>query len=455
VSATVEIGSLLDRGRWTPYQRRLTALAALAVIFDGFDIQILGFAIPSLMKEWGVARASFGPVLALGLAGMAAGSPFAGYWGDRWGRRPALIGCIAIFGLATVATSFVHSVFALATLRFVTGLGAGGALPNAAAFAAEFAPLRQRAVAVKLTIVCVPLGGMLGGLIAAQVLPALGWRALYQIGGVLPLAFAGVLWMALPESPRFLAQHPQKWPALEQLLGRMGRAVPAGSTFEDRREGGSTGRAPLRELLDARRLRDTVGLWFAFFFCLYAVYLVFGWLPAMLTSQGMDVASASRGLALYNFGGVLGVFIWAVLMTHLGSRRPLLSGALAAAGAALAILLVPVQSQGGRELMLAGLALNGLLANAVQTSMYSLAAHVYPATVRASGVAYAAAMGRVGGILSSIFGAAIIGAGAGAYWGTIAVSMTCAFAGLAWVRSHYPALAKENAEAVRPDQERL
>ena len=73
-------------------------------------------------------------------------------------------------------------------------------------------------------------------------------------------------------------------------------------------------------------------------------------------------------------------FIWAVLMTQLGSRRPLLSGALAAAGSALAILLVPVQMQGGRELMLAGLALNGLLAKAVQTSMYALAAHVYPTT---------------------------------------------------------------------------
>ena len=141
----------------------------------------------------------------------------------------------------------------------------------------------------------------------------------------------------------------------------MGRAVPAGSTFEDRPEGGSSrSRAPPRTAR-ARHLRDTVGLWIAFFFCLGAIYLVFGWLPAMLTSQGMDVAGASRGLALYNFGGVLGVFIWAVLMTHLGSRRPLLSGALAAAGAALAILLVPVQSQGGRELMFAGLALNGLL----------------------------------------------------------------------------------------------
>ena len=122
--------SLLDRGRGPRTRRLLTALAALAVIFDGFDIQILGFAIPSLMREWHVARSAFGPVLALGLAGMAVGSPFAGYCGDRFGRRPALIGCVTLFGLATVATSFVHSVSALAVLRFVTGLGAGGALPE-------------------------------------------------------------------------------------------------------------------------------------------------------------------------------------------------------------------------------------------------------------------------------------------------------------------------------------
>src|SRR5438045_3706873 len=133
MSQTIDVAALLDGSSWSTYQKLLTALAALAVIFDGFDIQILGFAIPALIKEWGVARAAFGPVLALGLAGMAAGSPFAGYCGDRYGRRPALIGCVALFGLATVATSFVHSVFALAVLRFVTGVGAGGALPAAPA----------------------------------------------------------------------------------------------------------------------------------------------------------------------------------------------------------------------------------------------------------------------------------------------------------------------------------
>lgn len=443
MSAAIDVAALIDRGPWSPYQKALTALAAFAVIFDGFDIQILGFAIPSLMKEWHVARAAFAPVLALGLAGMAAGSPIAGYFGDRYGRRPALIGCVALFGLATVATAFVQSLTVLAILRFITGMGAGGALPNASALAAEFAPIRRRPTAVKLTIVCVPLGGMLGGLIAAQVLPAYGWRTLYQIGGALPLAFACILWKVLPESPRFLAHQPFAWPALGRLLVRMGHAVAAGSTFEDRAEPRTRQRASIGALFGPALARDTVGLWITFFFGLSAIYLVFGWLPTMLTSQGLDVATASRGLAVFNFGGVLGVLVWAVLMTSLGSRGPMLSGALATAGSALAILLVPIQAHGDRTLLLAAIGFNGLLANAVQTSMYALAAHVYPTGVRASGVACAAAIGRVGGIMSSLFGAAIIGAGAGAYWGLQAAAMVCAFGGLIWVRSHFPALRKD------------
>jgi AAHS family 4-hydroxybenzoate transporter-like MFS transporter len=88
----IDVGARLDVGTWNAYQKALTPLAALAVIFDGFDIQILGFAIPSIMREWHVARAAFAPIAALGLAGMALGSPFAGYCGDRFGRRVTLIG---------------------------------------------------------------------------------------------------------------------------------------------------------------------------------------------------------------------------------------------------------------------------------------------------------------------------------------------------------------------------
>ena len=433
----VDVGALLDGSPWTGYQKVLTALAALAVIFDGFDIQILAFAIPSLIKDWNVSRADFGPVLGLGLAGMALGSPFAGYFGDRFGRRPTLIGCVGIFGLATIATAFIDGLFGLAALRFVTGLGAGGALPNASALAAEFAPLRRRSAAVTLTIVCVPLGGMLGGLIAAQVLAPLGWRALYLIGGAGPLLYALLLWFTLPESPRFLARRPLQWHRLGQLLRRMGHSVGADETFAEHAEQRRTGRVSVALLFSEEfgvgMARDTAGLWIAFFFCLQGVYLIFGWLPALLSAQGLGVATASSGLAAYNFGGVLGVLLWTVLATLYGSKIPLMAGALGAAVSALALLFVPVRET---SLLIFGIGIHGLFANAVQTSLYALATHVYPTRVRASGVAYCAAVGRAGAILSSVFGAAIIQAGSAAFWITLAVCMTLAFAGLAWVRRH-------------------
>lgn len=437
---SINIADALDNSFWSPYQKLVTALAAVALIFDGFDIQILGFAIPSLMHDWHVPRGDFGPVLAVGLAGMAIGGPLLGYCGDRFGRRISLIFCVAIFGVATIGTAFVHGFFGLTALRVFTGIGTGGALPNVSALVAEFAPLRRRASAIKLTILCLPLGGMFGGMLAAWVLPRFGWRGLYAVGGSLPLVFAAIMLAALPESPMFLARHSAKWEQLIRLLNRMGHSLPLGSSFAEPAEGTETQKRSIRSLFAPVLARETVGLWIAFFFCLGSIYLVFGWLPTMLTTRGLSIATASTGLAAYNFGGVIGILIWAVLVPVLGSRGPMLSGSLACAVSALALLLVPIQVHGQHWLLILCLGINGLLANAVQTSMYALAAHVYPTSIRATGVAYSSAMGRTGGLLASLFGSHIIQAGPAAYWESLAVAMVIAAGGLAWVRSHYPAI---------------
>jgi AAHS family 4-hydroxybenzoate transporter-like MFS transporter len=215
--------------------------------------------------------------------------------------------------------------------------------------------------------------------------------------------------------------------------------VPADSSFHDSRELAAPGGSQVRALFGPSLARDTTGLWIAFLFCLGSIYLVFGWLPAMLTAQGANLAYASEGLAIYNFGGVAGVLLWAALITARGSRRPLLAAALFGAMTALLILAVPAPAHSMGILMLAAIGLNGLLANALQTSLYAVAAHVYPTAVRASGIAWAAAIGRAGGIVSSVFGASVIASGAATYWTAIAVSMVLAFVGVAVIASHIPA----------------
>src|SRR5215212_3979570 len=207
---SVDIGHILDDGPWTTMQKLVVILAALSIVADGFDGQLIGFAIPSIIKEWGITRGDFAPVVASGLIGMGIGSACAGLFADHFGRRMAVIGSVLVFSLATCAIGFSQNLWMIAALRFVAGLGIGGALPTSTTITAEYTPARSRTMAITATILCVPLGGMLAGVFASFVLPSFGWRGLFWIGGLLPLAL-GVVLLQLPESPRFLAHHHARW----------------------------------------------------------------------------------------------------------------------------------------------------------------------------------------------------------------------------------------------------
>ncbi len=185
-AASVDIGHMLDEGAWTTMQRVVVLIAALSIVLDGFDGQLIGYAIPVLIKEWNVSRGDFAPVVAAGLFGMAFGSAAAGMIADRFGRRLAVICSVLTFGVATMAIGLSQGLGTIALLRFIAGLGIGGALPTSTTMTAEYTPRRFRTIAITATIVCVPLGGMLAGFFAAWILPNFGWRALFMIGGALP-----------------------------------------------------------------------------------------------------------------------------------------------------------------------------------------------------------------------------------------------------------------------------
>jgi AAHS family 4-hydroxybenzoate transporter-like MFS transporter len=432
-----DVGHLLDAGRFGTMQRFVVLLAALSIVMDGFDGQMIGFAIPAIIKEWGIARSAFAPAVAAGLVGMGIGSACGGLFADRFGRRWAVIGSVALFGFATASIGLAQDVATIAVLRFIAGLGIGGALPSSTTMTAEFTPARLRTVAVTATIVCVPLGGMLAGLFSSQVLPAYGWRALFFVGGALGVGLAAVLWLALPESPRFLARRRERWAELERLLKRMGLPVSAGAGYEDAAERKSGGGGGFGAVFADGRARDTVAIWCAFFMSLLAIYSAFSWLPTMLSSQGLDVGMASGGLTAYNMGGVLGALGCSLAFNRYGSRLPLLLACLGAAGSAFALLAVDAASN--PALFIAGLGVHGMFANAVQSTMYALCAFVYPTSVRATGTASGLAFGRLGAILSAFAGAMVITAGgATGYMTLLGGAMLLALIALSTVRKHLP-----------------
>lgn len=436
--ATLDVGDLLDRGRWGGYQRWLVALTALTIVFDGIDNQLMGVAIPTIMREWSVPRSAFAPVVSLGYLGMMLGSALAGLAGDRWGRRTALLGSMLVFGSTTTAAAAVGDVSTLGALRFLTGIGLGGAIPNAAALAAEYVPKPQRPIAVTVTIVCVPFGAMLAGLLAIPVLPVLGWRALFLAGGVVPIAAAVALPRLLPESPRYLARHPARRAELIATLGRMGHPVPEDARITDTSDA-SLHRASLGTLFTPQFRADTIALWVSFFSCLLAVYLAFSWIPSLLAGAGFGSSMASTGITAFNLGGVAGALVGGVIIARWGSRRAMLAMTGLAALSAGTMSVMQFSAAASVVPVIAMLTVTGALINGVQTTMYALATHVYPAAVRATGVGSAVAFGRSGAVLSGYVGAwALEYRGAVSFFGLIAGAMAVCWIALASVRRHVP-----------------
>jgi AAHS family 4-hydroxybenzoate transporter-like MFS transporter len=435
----IDVANAIDAGGWGRYQRRLVALTATAVVFDGFDNQLLGLALPAIMSDWGHTRSAFAPIVSLGFLGMMIGGATGGSAGDHLGRRAALVMSVVTFAVATSAIALVGGVGALAACRFIAGLGLGAALPNATALAAEYVPARQRSMAVTITIVCVPLGGTLAGLFAVPLLTTVGWRGLFLIGGLIPLAFAAGAAFMLAESPRYLARHPPRWPELARLLRRMGHDVALDSAFQEPHSD-ATARAPFRALLDPHYRRDTLALWGAFLSCLLAVYLGFSWLPSMLTTAGLGATVASTGLTVFNLGGVFGALLGGWLIGRVGSRPTMLTMTAAAMTGAITLAAMDLTSQASVGTLIVMLAITGGLINAVQTTMYALAANIYPTHFRATGVGTASSVGRSGAILSGYLGPwALQWRGSESFFGVMAAALFVAFVSLAVIRRHVPA----------------
>jgi len=398
-------------------------LCAAVATLDGFDLQSIALAAPSIARAWGVGAAAFGAVFGVGLFGSLVGAFLLGRLSDRFGRRRILLISVALFAVCSLATPLVGSVGALVAVRFLTGIGLGGALPSAIALTSEYTPERSRGAVVGLMFCGYPAGGVLAGVLSAPLIPAFGWPVVFVIGGVLPLLLLPALWRSVPESAQFLMVTGDL-AALRGVLRRMGSSVDAGQLEAER----APDRSPVVRLFTEGRAAGTLLLWVTMVMALLLAYLLANWIPLVTTAAGAGAGGSALAIATFNLGAIIGC----LLLGRLADRcRPTLviAGAFVLGAAAIAALGY-VGAQLGALLLLTFAA--GFGGIGAQMCLVSVCANFYETSLRATGIGSSMSVGRIGGIAGPVLAGLLVGAGAGAaavFW-VAAVAALCAAAAI-------------------------
>jgi MFS transporter, AAHS family, 4-hydroxybenzoate transporter len=384
------------RGEWGVF-----AICTAIAFLDGFDVQTMGVAAPALAREWGLAPPALSAVFMAAPAGMVVGALAMGRLADRVGRRRPIIAATLLFAVGTGLTPFAPSLSAMAALRFVTGIGLGGVLPNLVSLVTEFAPQRLCSTVTTLTFSSLPLGSMVAALVARYLIPLHGWPALFYIGGAAPVAMAAVAFLRLPESPGFLAR--RKRSANGETIARQ---------------------ASLGSLVGPGRTSTTVLLVLVTGFNVFMLYFTLNWLPTLLTLTGLSSERALLATVLVNTSGCLGAITWGRLMDRAGAL-PVMATAGMLASLGMALLSVGYAHP---VLLVAALLVSGMSVMGAVPGLYAVIASVYPTRMRSTGVGAVLGAGRVGSVLGPAAGGLMLALG----WSISAMFLAVAALGLGW-----------------------
>jgi MFS transporter, AAHS family, 4-hydroxybenzoate transporter len=379
------------------------AVCALVSILDGFDLQAIAFTGPVIARQWGIEATALGVIFSAALVGMTLGALFIGMLGDRFGRKVAVGLSAALFGVFTLATARAESYNELLLYRFLTGLGVGGAIPSVTTLTAEYVPARLRIRLIAVMSIGIPLGGVLSGLLAAQMISVWGWESVFYVGGIFPLLLLPLIGKVLPESLHFLVTKGEK-EANTTVVQILNRINPSGQYLE--RDSFLVPEVRLRGLLvkhlfGSGLARNTLLLWLAFFINLLALFFLMTWLPAILVDAGFLISKAINVSVLFSLGGAIGALLLAQLMSKYGSRQMLT--VFFSLAAFLCAVVVRLGGSSPFFLMLV-IFLSGFLTISAQVGMNATAAGIYPTDIRATGVGWALGLGRVGAITGPVIG---------------------------------------------------
>ncbi len=283
---------------------RIIVLCFLAWIFDFYDLILYSFLLVPIARELRLSAADSSLALGTSLLMTAAGGIVFGFVGDRFGRRPAILMTVAIYGAGTMLCAASHSLLELVIYRSITGLGMGGGWAPGQSMIAESVPPQFRARYAAYVQTGAPLGILLAAAVSGYMAPIVGWRMTFALSAL---------------------------PAFFVLIGLI-RYLPESDVWRHSRGSVQFGRDDLRVLSLHRR--TVILLFFMILLGSEAYWFTYTWMPGYLElKRGLTALGVSRLVIFMQLGGVIGYAIFGALADRFG-RRPVFFtfGLLMAAG---------------------------------------------------------------------------------------------------------------------------
>ena len=396
---SVDVNQVVDDAKFTPFHMNVLFWCMLVIIFDGYDLVIYGVAMKGLVAQWGLSAKEAGFLGSVALFGMMIGAMALGSLADRYGRKKMIALCLVLFSLFTFLCGFAQNPTQFAIMRFIAGVGIGGAMPNLVAMMAEYSPKRMRSTMVSLMFSGYAIGGMLSAGLGIMIVPSMGWEWMFYLG-IIPLFLLPLIWKFLPESLGFLMRQ-GKEAEVRKILPKV--APELNITAEDQlvREEVVVKKSvvPVGQLFVEHRGVSTLAFWVSFFCCLLMTYALSTWLPKFMEQAGYELKAGLSFLFAMNIGAMIGAIGGGWLADKFNIKAVLVAFLLLGSTAFVCLgYKAPV------PVLYLLVTIAGATTIGTQIVLYSYVAIFYPLKIRSTGIGWASGVGRIGAIVGPILG---------------------------------------------------
>jgi len=406
----VDVGKTIDEAKLNSFHITIAILGFLFTIAEGVEMGALGFITTEIAEDWNIAPQDLKIAHMAVLVGILFGSLVAGVLTDRIGRRKSIL---FMFTLATVGMGlsyFIGNMTQLILLRLITGFGAGGALPIAIALVAEYVPIKHRNMLVVFAFSGASFASFVGGYLGNYFIANFGWHGMFLLGVILALPI--LIWMLfwVPESAKYLVVKKEKLNQAKILLRKANPAITISATDELVINEPPQTKGSLASLFLGNMAAITLLLWLAFIGGQVIVFLMTVWLPTFLQGAGWAADLSRQAVGHYHLGAVVGAITLGYIADRIGAAKVLIFTF------PIAALLYYFLGQNVNNVdtwwMIAPFA--GAFAVGGIMAMAPFAAHLYPTSIRGTGVGSALGVGRIGSISAPFIGSILLAKGIGA-----------------------------------------